>query len=228
MEKPITDFILKSHIRQLLRNKKNVYGSNIASVDRNDIVSRLWDWIYIPHISDATEAGADTKHLLELLRKGSEICTVEDSGDMYGAIRYEICFPSIKFHLIKLHDRYMVTAAKAPTSVSFSRFRSPEETVAYMNAFNDAMPAIYRYIEEEIAALARNELLASITTSTAKGMIEQIINEEGLDVPKICSIRGTEKGRVILYFEELDEKINCPLDYLRARLIRRFANKRRK
>jgi hypothetical protein len=111
---------------------------------------------------------------------------------MYGVIRYEIYFPSIKFHLIKLHNRYMVTAAKAPTSVSFSRFRSPEETVAYMNAFNDAMPAIYRYIEEEIAALARNELLASITTSTAKGMIEQIINEEGLDVPKISSIRGTD------------------------------------
>ena len=97
-----------------------------------------------------------------------------------------------------------------------------------MSAFNDAMPDIHRYIEEEIATIARDKLLSDITAATAKGMLESIISEEGLEVPKISCIRGTEKGRVILYFDEIDEKINCPLDYLRSRLIRRFANKRRK
>jgi hypothetical protein len=103
-----------------------------------------------------------------------------------------------------------------------------EETEMYKKAFEEQMPKIHSYIDDVISDVARENMVCSITAATAKGMIEQIITEEGLDVPKICSIRGTEKGRVILYFEELDEKINCPLDYLRARLIRRFANKRRK
>ena len=217
MEKPITDFILKSHIRQLIRNH---HGSDITSIDRNKIIGRLWDWIYTPHRLEGYEDPFDTAHLLELLKKESERVEVEENG--------VVRFTSVKFYLTDQNSRLSITAANPPTSVSFGKSRSPEETAAYMSAFNDAMPDIHRYIEEEIATIARDKLLSDITAATAKGMLESIISEEGLEVPKISCIRGTEKGRVILYFDEIDEKINCPLDYLRSRLIRRFANKRRK
>ena len=66
MEKTITDFILKSHIRQLIRNH---HGSDITSIDRNKIIGRLWDWIYTPHRLEGYEDPFDTAHLLELLKK---------------------------------------------------------------------------------------------------------------------------------------------------------------
>ena len=85
----------------------------------------------------------DTAHLLELLKKESERVEVEENG--------VVRFTSVKFYLTDQNSRLSITAANPPTSVSFGKSRSPEETAAYMSAFNDAMPDIHRYIEEEIA-----------------------------------------------------------------------------
>lgn len=153
MNTTISDFILKSYITRIIRDRRNIRDIDITSIDRNAVIKRLWDWL-----------------------------------SSYGK----------------------------------------EDTEELRQAFDEAMPRIHAYIDETISTVARENMLCSITAATAKGMIEQIISEENLDVPKISCIRGTDKGRVILYFDELDEKINCPIDYLRARLIRRFANKRRK
>jgi hypothetical protein len=213
----ITDYTLKSYIRQIVRDTTN----------RNTVISRLWEWIYHPNIRDPLPE-VDTDSLLELLvtEFGSE--AVKDRGTVDDIQRHEIIMQNITFHLVRLPGRYMVSAGMPAKSVSFSKYRNPEETVEYMRAFNDAMPTIHMYIDENIAAKERAKLLSNITEATGRGMIEQIKEEEGLEIPKISCIRGTDKGRVIIYFDEIDEKINCPIDYLRARLIRRFANKRRK
>lgn len=153
MNQLITDFILKSYITRIIRDRRDLRNIDITAIDRNAVIDRLWHWISQWH---------------------------------------------------------------------------KEETEMYRKAFDEQMPKIHAYIDEVISEVARENMLCSITAATAKGMIENIIREEGLEVPEISCIRGTDKGRVILYFDELDEKINCPIDYLRARLIRRFANKRRK
>ena len=68
-------------------------------------------------------------------------------------------------------------------------------------------------------------MISNLVVSTAKGIVAQMM-EEGVDVPKITCVRGTPERRVILYFEDDSMKLNCPLDYLRSRLYRRFVLKR--
>lgn len=48
-----------------------------------------------------------------------------------------------------------------------------------------------------------------------------------MNIPQIACIRGTPQRRVILYFADMDEKINCPLDYHKVRLLRRFGRIKR-
>ena len=91
-----------------------------------------------------------------------------------------------------------------------------------MIAFNDLMPEIHKEIDKVLAQIAMNNMLCSVSAATGKGIVDQLI-EEGVDIPPIGSIRGTANGRVVLYFANSDEKINSPLDHLRARLKRRFS-----
>ena len=65
----ITDYTLKSYIRQIVRDTTN----------RNTVISRLWEWIYHPNIRDPLPE-VDTDSLLDLLvtEFGSE--AVKDRG----------------------------------------------------------------------------------------------------------------------------------------------------
>lgn len=57
--------------------------------------------------------------------------------------------------------------------------------------------------------------------------MEQLNEEVNLNIPDIACIKETPQRCVILYFADMDEKINCPLDYLKARLLRRFVRTKR-
>jgi hypothetical protein len=78
--------------------------------------------------------------------------------------------------------------------------------------------SIDEYIGQE---KAKENLLCDITSATSKAIIEEVIAEEGLITPKIISVKGTHKGRVIVRFET-GEELNCAQNYLRSQLIRRF------
>ena len=89
----------------------------------------------------------------------------------------------------------------------------------------------HSYIREECSLLGierrKKELLSDISAATAKSMIEDMVKQGIINIPKNYTIRGTDIGRVVIYFHSPQCKINVPLDYLKARLIRRFPNKRR-
>ena len=91
-----------------------------------------------------------------------------------------------------------------------------------MVAFNELMPDINRHINDTISRIAMDNMLCNVSAATGKGIVDQL-REEGVDIPPISHIRGTPNGRVVLYFADSDEKINSPMDHLRARLTRRFS-----
>jgi hypothetical protein len=90
-----------------------------------------------------------------------------------------------------------------------------------MIAFDQHIPQIHEWIYETISQKAKENLLCDITSATSKAIIEEVIAEEGLITPKIISVKGTHKGRVIVRFET-SEELNCAQNYLRSQLIRRF------
>ena len=73
-----------------------------------------------------------------------------------------------------------------------------------------------------------NSTIVDGTAASGKGIIDQLIAEEGLEIPHIDRICGTANGRVKVYFADSSEKINCPLDYLRSRFLRRFGKRKTK
>ena len=71
-------------------------------------------------------------------------------------------------------------------------------------------------------------MICDVTAASGKSIIDQLIAEEGLEIPHIDRICGTANRRVKVYFADSSEKINCPLDYLRSRFLRRFGKRKTK
>lgn len=89
----------------------------------------------------------------------------------------------------------------------------------------------YPFIEEQCILLEnerrKKAILSDITAETAKAMIRELAEQGIADLPESYTVRGTDIGRVAVYFQSPSCTINAPLDHLRARLIRRFPNKKR-
>ena len=98
-----------------------------------------------------------------------------------------------------------------------------EPTEEDRREFERFIPLIDEEIEKLTAQKRKGNILAEMVVSTAKGIIDDLRQTGAADIPGFSAIRGTDKGRVIIYFRTT-EKINAPLDHLRARLVRRFKN----
>jgi hypothetical protein len=170
---------------------------------------------------------ADTGELVELLRKEYGCDAVEDKGAADGHQRYEIGVSNIRFHIMQLPQSYRISAALPIIDVRYVSCRHPEETIAYMRAFSETIPTVHEYIDQNVALIVKEHMICDITAATGKGIIDQLIEEEGLEVPHISSICATANGRVKVYFADSSEKINCPLDYLRSRFVRRFGKRKK-
>lgn len=219
MQELITDFTLKSSIRRIVHDTYDRHMMESMSFYHDFVISQVWNGGYRPESLNQT---ADTKELVELLRKEYGQDTVEDKGIEEGFQRYEFMSTNVRFYIVQLPESYRISAARPVINVVYASCRDPKETITCMRAFNEAIPTIHEYIEQEVSKVVKDSLVCDITAATAKGMIDQLIAEEGLEIPPIGSICGTAGGRVKLYFADSSEKINCPLDYLRARLLRRF------
>ena len=103
-----------------------------------------------------------------------------------------------------------------------------KEKGAPYRKFRIVSSPVHDYIDQNLSAAAKENMISDVTAATGKGIIDQLITEEGLEVPPISSICGTANGRVKVYFADSSEKINCPLDYLRSRFLRRFGKRKTK
>ena len=82
-----------------------------------------------------------------------------------------------------------------------------------------------KYLE---AKRSKKAILADIHEATARAMINELSEEKLVVLPKIFAVKATDTGRVTIEFNSPNCIIDAPLDHLRARLIRRFTNKKHK
>lgn len=82
-----------------------------------------------------------------------------------------------------------------------------------------------KYLEAE---RRKKAILADIHEATARAMINELSEQGQVDIPKIFAVKATDTGRVTIEFNSPSCTIKAPLDHLRARLIRRFTNKKHK
>ena len=225
MHEPITDFTLKSSIRRIVHDTYNRHTVSPASAYHDIVISLVWNWINTPEVRNQT---ADTDELIELLRNEYGSDAVEDKGIVDGFQRYEFLFSNVRFYIVQLPRSYRIGAALPVTNAVYVSCCNPQETLAYMREFNELIPTVHNFIEQNVSLLAKDNMISDVTAASGKGIIDQLIAEEGLEVPPISSICGTANGRVKVYFADSSEKINCPLDYLRARFLRRFGKRKAK
>lgn len=88
------------------------------------------------------------------------------------------------------------------------------------------------FIREQCKSLGaerrKKAILADIHEVTARATINELSEEGQVDIPKIFAVKATDTGRVTIEFNCPSCTIKAPLDHLRARLIRRFTNKKHK
>jgi hypothetical protein len=88
------------------------------------------------------------------------------------------------------------------------------------------------FIREQCKSLGaerrKKAILADIHEATARAMINELSEQGQVDIPKIFAVKATDTGRVTIEFNSPSCTIKAPLDHLRARLIRRFTNKKHK
>ena len=121
---------------------------------------------------------------------------------------------------------YRIGAALPVTNVVYVSCWDPQETLYFMRAFNELIPTVHDYIDQNLSAAAKESMICDVTAASGKGIIDQLIAEEGLEIPHIDRICGKANGRVKVYFADSSEKIICPLDYLRYRFLRRFGKRK--
>lgn len=213
----ITDYTLKSCISKIIdRDSRN--SIDVTSINRTDVIATLWSWINLP---EKLHEQADADALLRLLRRKFGDDSVIDTGIVDNHHTYKIHFSNVTFYIMKLEQSYLLSAGIPITKAHRQSVRPSKQVLGYMLAFNELMPDIQTHIDNTIAEVARDNMLCHITAATGRGIVDQL-RGEGVEIPEISCIRGTANGRVILYFADSDEKINSPMDHLRARLIRRF------
>ena len=220
MNKLTMDYTIRSSLARIIG-----HNIEISSFNRDNVISSLWRWISSPEDIHQT---ADTDELLDLLRERFGKDAVVETG-MTGNGQndyptYAIDLSNVRFHIAKLPHSYILSAAAPISSPTFQSCRPPKQAIGYMMAFNDLMPEINKEIDNVMTQISADNMVCTVSAATGKGIIDQLI-EEGLDIPPIGCIRGTHNGRVVLYFADSEEKINSPLDHLRARLTHRFSKK---
>lgn len=235
MNEIFNSYNLKSRVTNIIQSSSLFRESGGSAEIRERILDRLWTVIY--NTAEKNVEGATLGAFLNIMREkyGVEVVSAEDSSN-----RYILCMPRGNwvvealvpseglnggFTIIRMvTENFQQNRPQGCKSSMYSR-RSSADTAEFISRFDENLPFINQCIDDCLSECARNGMISNLVVSTAKGIVAQMM-EEGVDIPKITCMRGTPERRVILYFEDGSMKLNCPLDYLRSRLYRRFVLKR--
>ncbi len=218
MNNLISDYTIRSCVEKIINRSYDIRNVDTASISRDRILWTLWSWIISPEQQGLT---ADTDELINLLRREFGNDAVEDTGRVDGRQTYEIQLPNVRYHIVKLTQSYLINAVERARKHVYMSCKPPKEIVAYMRAFNDRIPDIHREIDKAIEKIAADNMICHISAISAKGIVDELIRE-GFNIPPLIRIQGTVKGRVVLWFDGMEDSIDSPLDHLKARLKRRF------
>ena len=187
--------------------------------DVNYVAAYVWGEHFLNDLpqSPTDKSLADSMNQLTD-RFGSGPTIQYDSESDSLAIRLKHCSWSV----INMLDQYWIEMGK--TSYHHIWSGPIEILVGSFAEFDELMPFIIEQCHAIEAEKRKKQLLSDMAVATARGMIEDMVNQGLIDIPKDYVIRGTDTGRVTLYFNSPKCTISAPLDHLRARLTRRFPN----
>ena len=222
MDNRINEYSLKSSVRNIIYHHHQFIDCT-ASVNHNDVIAVLWTWMYHCYGKKILTPAADIVSLKELLRQKLSRPSIDELTTAEG---YHICrikLPNTTWYIKDMNHGYTISLRNdANTQTSEFSYRKPEENVEYMLSFDSYIPRVHEWIDSFQEEKAKDHMICQMITVSAKGIIDQVKEEEHLDIPAVTHIHGTLKRKVYVEFEGIDKELSCPLDYLRIRLIRQF------
>ena len=222
MDNCINEYTLKSSVCNILHHHPEFINCT-ASVNHDDVIAVLWTWVHHYYGKRILTPAADIVSLKELMRQK---LSRPSMNDLVTAEGYHVCrikLPNTTWYIKDMNHGYTISLRNdANTQTSEFSYRKPEENVEYMLSFDSYIPRVHEWIDSFQEEKAKDHMICQMITVSAKGIIDQVKEEEHLDIPAVTHIHGTLKRKVYVEFEGIDKELSCPLDYLRIRLIRQF------
>ena len=135
----------------------------------------------------------------------------------------------VKFaYSLKQEEDWVITRVWEEFLREEKKHMTEELRETYFAEYQKFEPFIREQCKSLGAERRKKAILADIHEATARAMINELSEQGQVDIPKIFAVKATDTGRVTIEFNCPSCTIKAPLDHLRARLIRRFTNKKHK
>lgn len=221
MDEIFNAYNLKSRVTNLAYSLKIPDVAVGAPEFRALILDRAWNILYNSTLHK--DNGSMLEAFLTLMREkyDADVVGVDDFDN-----KYKVSLPCSSWIVEPASRGFTITALFTPGNAHTAySIRTVEETAQFIYLFDKNIPMINRYIDECISERLKDCMISGLVASTAKGIVAQM-RDEGVDIPQVISLKGRPDRRVVICFEGSKREIDCPLDYLRSRLVRRFVRKR--
>ena len=222
MDNRINEYSFKSSVRNIIYHHPQFIDCT-AAVNHDDVIAVLWTWMYHCYGNKILTPAADIVSLKELLRQKLSRPSIDELATAEG---YHVCrikLPNTTWYIKDMNHGYTISLRNdANIQTSEFSYKTPEENAEYMLSFDSYIPSVHEWIDNFQEEKAKDHMICQMITVSAKGIIDQVKEEEHLDIPTVTHIHGTLKRKVYVEFEGIDKELSCPLDYLRIRLIRQF------
>ena len=135
----------------------------------------------------------------------------------------------VKFaYSLKQDEDWVITRVWEEFLREEKKYMTDELRETYFAEYQKFEPFIREQCKYLEAEHRKKAILADIHEATARAMINELSEQGQVDIPKIFAVKATDTGCVTIEFNSPSRTIKAPLDHLRARLIRRFTNKKHK
>lgn len=135
----------------------------------------------------------------------------------------------VKFaYSLKQDEDWVITRVWEEFLREEKKHMTDELRETYFAEYQKFEPFIREQCKSLCAERRKKAILADIHEATARAMINELSEQGQVDIPKILAVKATDVGRVTIEFNSPSCTINTPLDHLKARVIRRFTNKKHK
>ena len=135
----------------------------------------------------------------------------------------------VKFaYSLKQDEDWVITRVWEEFLREEKKYMTDELRETYFAEYQKFEPFIREQCKYLEAERRKKAILADIHEATARAIINELSEENLVALPKIFAVKATDAGRVTIEFNSPSCTINTPLDHLKARVIRRFTNKKHK
>ena len=225
MQFQINEYTIKSAVRNVLYTLPHFKDCDHSTIKHENVIAVVCSWTYQSPTQNISERPVALTELLELIRQELGESAIEDMGLIENYRIYKVRFLNMTWYLRDMKVGYSISFYNGGKFLmNIYSFRSPEEDLSFMIKVDSLVPDIRKRIDDVLEEKAKKNMICKMMATSAKGLIDQIIEEEQMNIPKIVSISGRANKRVVVEFID-GREIDCPLNYLRSRLIRMFGKR---